>query len=205
MKKKDIFLDFTSLLDVTLIVIFFFVIFNNLDNQANKEVMDSRVKELESITEQKILELEAAIEDAGYSKAEAEKIISEYKNDLEVVKEANNRLAANLSEINNFQNSKNIKLVLDARNKQWSVKVIIGDELITTVIEGDSFYEDFEEAFAMAGYSEDDTIFCDFIFDGNAASTNRAVDRVQRGLTKVKGRYTHLYTSVTDISIGGEE
>ena len=33
MKKRDVILDFTSLLDVTLIVIFFFVIFSHLDTE----------------------------------------------------------------------------------------------------------------------------------------------------------------------------
>ena len=41
MKKKDILLDFTSLLDVTLILIFFFVIFSHLDNvQSTAQIED---------------------------------------------------------------------------------------------------------------------------------------------------------------------
>ena len=38
MKKRDVILDFTSLLDVTLIVIFFFVLFSHLDSEENKTV-----------------------------------------------------------------------------------------------------------------------------------------------------------------------
>ena len=47
MKKRDVILDFTSLLDVTLIVIFFFVLFSHLDSQENKARTDAKVQELE--------------------------------------------------------------------------------------------------------------------------------------------------------------
>ena len=60
MKKRDVILDFTSLLDVTLIVIFFFVIFSHLDTE------DNRAK-----TEAKVAELETAIEEAEEREAAA--------------------------------------------------------------------------------------------------------------------------------------
>ena len=48
MKKKDILLDFTSLLDVTLILIFFFVIFSHFDNVQSTAQIEDKESKLES-------------------------------------------------------------------------------------------------------------------------------------------------------------
>ena len=72
MKKRDVILDFTSLLDVTLIVIFFFVIFSHLDTE------DNRAK-----TEAKVAELETAIEEAEEREASAEELITQLEKEID--------------------------------------------------------------------------------------------------------------------------
>ncbi|MGO5020539.1 hypothetical protein ACTQ32_12145 [Roseburia faecis] len=74
MRKRDIVLDFTSLLDVTLIVIFFFVLFSHLDEQENK-----------ARTESKVQELEVAIQEAEDRESEADKLIEQLENEIAIV------------------------------------------------------------------------------------------------------------------------
>ena len=71
MKKRDVILDFTSLLDVTLIVIFFFVLFSHLDSQENKARTDAKVQELE-----------VAIQEAEDRESEADALAKQLENEI---------------------------------------------------------------------------------------------------------------------------
>ena len=75
MKKKDIVLDFTSLLDVTLIVIFFFVLFSNLEEQENKNLMKKRIDELE-----------VATQNAKNKEAIADELIKQFEEEMDILK-----------------------------------------------------------------------------------------------------------------------
>lgn len=100
MKKRDVILDFTSLLDVTLIVIFFFVIFSHLDTE------DNRAK-----TEAKVAELETAIEEAEEREASAEELITQLEKEIDIVRDSSARQASNIEEMLKYGKSGNIKII----------------------------------------------------------------------------------------------
>lgn len=126
MKKRDVMLDFTSLLDVTLIVIFFFVLFSHLDSQENKIRTDAKVQELE-----------VAIQDAEDREAEADALAKQLENEISIVKEYSDRQASNVSEMLEFNRSENVKIILDMNFDNWNVRVIKGDSVVATVIGSD--------------------------------------------------------------------
>ena len=95
MKKRDIILDFTSLLDVTLIVIFFFVLFSHLDGQANK-----------ARTDEKIQELETAVQQAETREAKALELEEKLQKEIATVKESNKRQGSNINELISFIRSR---------------------------------------------------------------------------------------------------
>ena len=97
MKRRDVILDFTSLLDVTLIVIFFFVIFSNLDSQANKARTDAKVQELD-----------AAVQQAENREANAKELEEQLQKDIDTVKESDVRRGANTKEILVFNKDENV-------------------------------------------------------------------------------------------------
>lgn len=193
MRKKEIFLDFTSLLDVTLIVIFFFVMFSNLDAQENKKK-----------TEAKIDELDSSIQMAIDRESEANELIEQLEKELNIVADGNERYGANLKELINFTRSENIKIYLVTENNKWKARVIAKNNMVAVIdITSDCALE-LEKAVKQADYKSEDTIFCDLIFDGSHAGSALAYRRITNGLDKLSGVYEHLYISETDLSTGEE-
>ena len=87
MKKKDILLDFTSLLDVTLILIFFFVIFSHFDNvQSTAQIEDKESK------------LESQINDAAERESQAQELKEQLEYEIGIVQDADDRAKDNVEE-----------------------------------------------------------------------------------------------------------
>lgn len=237
--KKEIFLDFTSLLDVTLIVIFFFVLFSRLDYQEqvdkleaaeqvaieNTQIAEERKKELEQEKidleneyndknenlqkhflekEQGLLEeIEKAKNAIAEKETELDELRSQLQNDLSIVRESNERQAADTSEILNYSKGGNLKIILDIKNgSEWSARITKSGEYIDTISSSDDVFETLEKVFEKTDYAYDDTIFCDFIFNSTLAGSNKAVRLIKRGLNYMGESYKHLYVSDTDLSIG---
>ena len=193
MKKRDVILDFTSLLDVTLIVIFFFVLFSHLDSQENKNRTDTKVQELE-----------IAIQNAEAREEEANELAKQLESEISIVKEYSDRQSSNVSEMLEFNRSENVKIILDMNSDDWSVRVIKGDSVISTVIGSDDIGVELKKALVDAGYDNTKTIFCDFVFDGSLPGTASAYRKVKKGIEDVSNEYKYFYSSETDLSIGGE-
>ena len=192
MKKRDVILDFTSLLDVTLIVIFFFVLFSHLDSQENKTRTDTKLQELE-----------VAIKEAEDREVEADVLAKQLENEISIVKEYNDRQALNVSEILAFNRSENVKMILDMDTETWSVRIVKGDSVISTEIGSDNIGPDLKIALSNAGYENTETIFCDLVFDGNLPGTASAYRIIKKGIEDISNEYRYFYSSETDLSIGG--
>lgn len=193
MKKRDIILDFTSLLDVTLIVIFFFVIFSHLDTEEN------RVK-----TETKVAELEMAIEEAEEREANAEELIAQLEKEIEIVRNSSERQASNIEEILKYGKSGNIKIILIMQENGWIIRINCKEDVITEIDSNTNIGKELSSAIQKAGYEVEDTVFCDFVFDGSLPGTASAYKKITRALNSVEKEYKFLYYSETDLSIGEE-
>lgn len=193
MKKRDVILDFTSLLDVTLIVIFFFVIFSHLDTEENK-----------ARTEAKVAELETSIEEAEEREASAEELIAQLEKEIDIVRESSERQASNIEEMLEYGKSGNIKIILLMQDGGWLIRVNCKEEVLAEISSDSDVGTELIAAIESAGYSEEDTIFCDFVFDGSLPGTASAYRKITRGLDDVEEIYRYLYYSETDLSIGEE-
>lgn len=193
MKKRDVILDFTSLLDVTLIVIFFFVIFSHLDTE------DNRAK-----TEAKVAELETAIEEAEEREASAEELMAQLEKEIEIVRDSSERQASNIEEMLEYGKSGNIKIILVMEESGWMIRVNCKEAVVAEIDSGADIGAELLKAVQMAGYEEKDTVFCDFVFNGSVAGTAKAYREITKGLDLVKEEYRFLYYSETDLSIGEE-
>ena len=194
MKKRDLILDFTSLLDVTLIVIFFFVLFSHLDMEANK-----------AKTEEEIKKYEYATEEANNREEEASNLVSQLEEEIEIVKNVNARTASNVTEILNFNRNDNLKVILDMSNGSWSIRVIRDGELIGRVSKSSDISSELLTMIQTTGIKKDQTILCDFSFDGSEPGTRSAYNAISDAFVKLKKEYHNLYISETDLSIGKEE
>ena len=193
MKKRDVILDFTSLLDVTLIVIFFFVISSHLDTE------DNRAK-----TEAKVAELETAIEEAEEREASAEELITQLEKEIDIVRDSSARQASNIEEMLKYGKSGNIKIILVMQDGGWILRVNCKEEVLTEITSDKDIGAELKAAIIAAGYSEKDTIFCDLVFDGSLPGTASAYRKISKGLDDVEEIYRYLYYSETDLSIGEE-
>lgn len=193
MRNRDVILDFTSLLDVTLIIIFFFVIFSHFDEQENKARTDAKVQELQE-----------AVQEAEQREMEAEELKNQLENEIQIVQESDERQAWNVVEMLEFNRSGNIKMILDMNDGSWSVRIVKGDEVVTTVQGKDDIGEALMEALEKTGYDDTKTIFCDFVFDGSLPGTASAYRKISKGIQDTAKEYKYFYTSETDLSVGGE-
>ena len=193
MKRREVFLDFTSLLDVTLIVIFFFVIFSHLDTEENRER-----------TEDKVAELETAIEVAEEREADAYALVKQLEKEIEIVRDSNERQASNIEELIEYGKSGNIKIILIMQENGWIVRVNCKEDVVAEIDSKADVGAELLNAMQVAGYTVDDTILCDFIFDGLLPDSNKAHEKIIKGLDYVKEEYRFLYYSETDLSIGEE-
>ena len=191
MKKRDVILDFTSLLDVTLIVIFFFVLFSHLDGQVNK------LK-----TEKKIQELETAIQKAEAREADADELVIQFDKELSIVRDNSERQASNILEFINYNRNKNLKIILDMNQNNWSLRVIKEEKVIDVINNNDNMAEVLKKALINVGYDNSKTIFCDFVFDGSLSGTASAYRKIKSVIADIAKEYHYLYISETDLSIG---
>lgn len=194
MKKRDLILDFTSLLDVTLIVIFFFVLFSHLDMETNK-----------AKTEEEIKKYEYATEEANKREEEASNLVAQLDEEIEIVKNSNARTASNVTEMLDFNRNDNLKLILDMNNGSWSIRVICNGELIGRVYKKSDITSDLLVMIQASGIEKDQTILCDFSFDGSEPGTRSAYNAITDAFVQLKKEYHNLYISETDLSIGKEE
>lgn len=191
MKKRDIFLDFTSLLDVTLIIIFFFVLFSHLENEENK-----------ALTEEKTAQLQEQIEIAEAREEEASELISQLTQQIEIVKDLDERQAENMEAMLEFVTGKNLKLVLDLSQTERVIRVDKDNKVIAEININEDVTTELLKAMELAGYTKEDTIFCDIVYDGLSNGSNKAYKTIMAALDDVKSTYPNMYYSVTNISNG---
>ena len=191
MKRKSIFLDFTALLDVTLIIIFFFVIFSHLDGEENKAKLDEKASELED-----------SIHMAEQRESEATALKDLLEKELEIVKDSDERQGSNTEAMLEYIQGKNIKIILNMEDEGWVLRVLHNNEVLDEIKRDDNVGEKLIKAIMDAGYEKNDTIFCDFVFDGSLAGTASAYRKIKKGLDEVIEEYKFVYSSETDLSIG---
>ena len=193
MKKKDILLDFTSLLDVTLILIFFFVIFSHFDNvQSTAQIEDKESK------------LESQINDAAERESQAQELKEQLEYEIGIVQDADDRAQDNVEEILEFTKGTNLKLILEMQDGKWTLVVSSKNEVISRIAAGDDVEARLADALESADYAYGDTILCDFVYNGSQAGTVSAYRKITKAMEAIQEEYKYLYYSETDLSVGEE-
>ena len=191
MKKKDILLDFTSLLDVTLI--FFFVIFSHFDNvQSTAQIEDKESK------------LESQINDAAERESQAQELKEQLEYEIGIVQDADDRAQDNVEEILEFTKGTNLKLILEMQDGKWTLVVSSKNEVISRIAAGDDVEARLADALESADYAYGDTILCDFVYNGSQAGTVSAYRKITKAMEAIQEEYKYLYYSETDLSVGEE-
>ncbi len=187
-KRRDIALDFTSLLDVTLIILFFFIMFGSLSSEkTSREALDSAA-EIKAEAEAKMAQAEQ-LEQAAESRTEA------MQAELDELK----RTAADNEQyhegIEEFAAGSNYKVIYSAENGAWRMEIRRGDKTVTTIDRVNRTPESLMRA--LEGTPRESYIFCECILTAPEYIESRnALDEM---IKKAQESYPHLLVSKTYI------
>ena len=189
MKKNDILLDFTSLLDVVLIILFFFVLYSQFEMDQNKAILQMQVDEAES-----------KISEANYQLELSNELNDRLRYELDIVSSSNERYAANIQALLEFNRGDNIKLILKMDDNDWKLNILKSNQVISKISSQLDLTSEIIKIFTKEGYNQSDSLFVEFILDGSEPGTASAYRKISEAINKVKLQYNYLYYSETDIS-----
>lgn len=181
MKLREIILDFTSLLDVIMIILFFFVLYSTIDteNAANK------AKEAEQTYNHLIVEQQEINEEA--------------QKDLERIKAADENAAANQTALNAFDKGEFFTFRLDVAEQSgnWTLKVFWGRKQLGEVFsqETDDIKSAVREILEKSGFTTEDTYLCILSYDGQQYGTAQAFRKIDEAIEDIQREYPNLYFS----------
>ncbi len=200
MKKRQIILDFTSLLDVIMIILFFFIIFSNLETDNLKKDLEDKQQQVSSELE----EAKAKNDKADELLGEAQEKNEQADKRMEEANSAVDRSGDNADAIMDFSENKNLKLHLDMSGESgWTLKFAKGEEIIKEVPKADisEMTDEVRALFAEQGYTADNTILIEFSYDATENGTTSAYLDTMKIITAMKNEYEHLFYSETDVSV----
>ncbi|WP_303799802.1 hypothetical protein [Ruminococcus flavefaciens] len=181
MKIREIILDFTSLLDVIMIILFFFVLYSTMDTQkaANK------AKEAEQTYNQLI--------------DEQQEINEKAQMDLERIESADENAAANQKALNSFDKGDffTFRLEVTEQSDNWTLSISFGKKQLGEVVskETDDVKGSIRGILEKSGFTADDTYLCILSYDGQQYGTSRAFDIIDKAIDDIQREYPNLYFS----------
>lgn len=193
MKRSRISLDFTSLLDIMMIILFFFILnFNNAQAEAYQKIDDynNQAEQLEADKQQFEKEKEE-----WQKQADAE---------LEKMREADKKAADNAEALINFQKGVFFKIDLKMESEtEWKINIFNGDipisELSSDVFGNINSFDIKNELITILdenGFKEEDVIICIFMYDPSDKGTSRITDKgnlIEKIKSVGKDKYENFY------------
>ena len=184
-RRGELFLDFTSLLDVTLIILFFFIMYSSFQSESKThEALDSAA-ELTALAEEK---MRAAEELSARADSRAEEM-RERLDELERIAAEND----NFKGVSDFASGQNYKMIYTAENGEWSFEVRRGDSTVTVIDRVNHTPESLTRA--LGDTDRGSYIFCECIFVSPEYIDSRNV--LDTMIKKAQESFPHLLISKT--------
>lgn len=182
MKRSRILLEFTSLLDIMMILLFSFMMHS----------ADSAQKEIEKAVNEKnaaVAQIEQRKEQLEEDKQKFEKEKEEWKKqaekELDTMKKADENAAANAEALLNFQKGVVFKIDLEMESeKKWVINVFNGDNPIRELSSDDfgdinlfDIKNELNNILDENGFKEEGVIICIFMYNAGDKGTSRITDK----------------------------
>lgn len=190
MKIREIILDFTSLLDITMIILFFFLLYSSID--------------VESVSEK------AKAAEASYTEMQQdnEKEQQEWREkasqEWERILAADSNAAANQEALNAYNEGNGLAFNLHEveSGDVWSLSVLSGNKKIDEISSDDKakLKDELKVCIKKAGYESDDVIIATFTYDGSSYGTAKAVPIIENAVINLQRDYKGLYFTSINIS-----
>ena len=197
MKVREIILDFTSLLDVIMIILFFFILFSSVDVE-NAEEKANRAE----------ASYNELIEENERKQLENEKEQQEWRE--KASEEWDRILSADANAVNNqkaltaYNNGEGVYFNLQGVEKSdvWTLSVLCGTKKLGVINSDESrnLREKIKGILNSSGYKKDDVIISTLTYDGYAYGTETVVPLIEGVITDIQREYKGLYFTTINIS-----
>ena len=195
MKRNRIFLDFTSLLDITMIILFWFLI--NFKNTADAIKTEASEQSAQALSYAAELE-----EDRKEFELEKEEWRKEADSEMERIREADEIAAENAQALMDFQDGAVIIIKLDIESrKKWTVTVKNGSSKLGE-ISSDTSADLTAELIGIldsAGFKSDDVIIGILMYDSSDTGSYFKSE-FEDSINEVHKEYKQFYCSSINIS-----
>lgn len=223
-KKKDLILDFTSLLDVVMLLLFFFIIFSRFDVTRAETEADNAKTEAEAQVAIAESQAQEKIEEAKKSKEQYDILVeenSELQDQLEhEINIVNQVTPDEAKEIITFNRGNNLKLILVEQSdpsipmmlRAVLKQKVIGECYVTEHYDSEEYQQNNLTGERLVswmnenGIKKDSVVMCDLVYSSQDIGSGKACDNVVLVLKSLRDMhgFNHFYYSTTNISIGSE-
>ena len=197
MKVREIVLDFTSLLDVIMIILFWFIL--------NYQTETTKIREQAAAAEESARQAQIT---ADAREEAAQERLQTAEDALEAMDTINERQASILKAMLEYRQGRSLNLTLVAKPQYWYLDVSIGDEEALGRIYSDDEKRlglELNQMLSDAGFADDATIFCVLSFDSTEPGSRDAYSAVSRELRQIQlGNNQFSYTEI-DRAVPEEE
>lgn len=203
MKIKELILDFTPLLDITMIILFWFILNSHDQAVTIQQQADEKAAAATSLSQELEEQIESNRQEMEEWRIEAEQV-------LESIREADSDAADNMQALLDHMNGASIVMDLVIRSAgDWSLSIRSGDTLLGTtgsdsgmsiVDPGtqDKLGREIVRILKEADTDTSQTMICTVLYDGDSLYSGRAKAAIESALTEVRKTYKKMYCSVTD-------
>ncbi|WP_294751486.1 hypothetical protein [uncultured Ruminococcus sp.] len=192
MKIREVILDFTSLLDVIMIILFFFVLYSTIDTEevTNKaKRAEASYNELIEENERKQLENEK----------EQEEWREEASKEWNRIESMDENAAANQQALNSFDKGEYFDFRLEVIDKSdnWNLTITYGKKMRCEINskETDDIKGSIKDILKQSGFSTDDTYLCILSYNGEQYGTAKAFRAIDEAIDDIQREYPNLYFS----------
>ena len=204
MKNKDVILDFTSLLDITLIILFFFILYTAFNVEKAELRADAARSEYEEMSAALETEKARLGEERIRIEGEENRLREEWDRILELDENAGRNQQALLA----FNNGAMLAFNLQKEDGSdaWKLSATRREsaageeERVGTILPGQDLYGSILGIFDAAGFAEDDVLIVTFTYDGNVIGTHRLYVDIMKAFRDVQAARKNVYLTAINTS-----
>lgn len=191
--RRDIILDFTSLLDVIMIILFYFILFSHFEvSEAKKEMEEAKSDAQTAVSQADERERLASDQ---YQKALAAE--NKVQQELDRLRDQAERSAYDFHAMQEFEAGNNLKMHLAQKNGVWHLYLFKDETAYALALDG-QLAEELRTLFASLGLTEDSTILTELTFDGDTPGSYVSYNTLSDALQILRREYPYLYISEQD-------
>ncbi len=204
MKNRDVILDFTSLLDIVLLILFFFILYSAFNvKEAETRADAARVAYEEQLG---ALETEKAglEEERTRLRTEEERLRAEWDR----IRALDENAGRNQEALIAFDNGAMLSFYLRKEDDSdaWELRALrkssaVGEEeLVGRVLPGEDLHASIIRIIDEAGYGKDDVLIVTFVYDGNVIGTHRLYVEIMKAFREIQAERKNVYLTAVNTS-----